>query len=129
MKTLEYFSCGESLAAQMHFEPNQERKCNIVTTEVCFRLKQTINRSEIPEIPIPCFSGAVEELVACHKVALQEQLERSRALEQREKELKQEVPCTWYLLQKNCNANVLFLFVLRQGLCERLSVCSQKRWN
>uniref|UniRef100_A0A9J7XTJ4 Pericentrin n=1 Tax=Cyprinus carpio carpio TaxID=630221 RepID=A0A9J7XTJ4_CYPCA len=34
---------------------------------------------------------AVEELVACHKVALQEQLERSRALEQREKELKQEV--------------------------------------
>ncbi|XP_058634114.1 pericentrin isoform X4 [Onychostoma macrolepis] len=34
---------------------------------------------------------AVEELVACHKAALQEQLERSRALEQREKELKQEV--------------------------------------
>uniref|UniRef100_A0A673GK30 Pericentrin-like n=1 Tax=Sinocyclocheilus rhinocerous TaxID=307959 RepID=A0A673GK30_9TELE len=34
---------------------------------------------------------ALEELVACHKAALQEQLERSRALEQREKELKQEV--------------------------------------
>ncbi|XP_043097699.1 pericentrin isoform X2 [Puntigrus tetrazona] len=34
---------------------------------------------------------AVEELVACHKAALQEQLEHSRALEQREKELKQEV--------------------------------------
>ncbi|XP_052414451.1 pericentrin isoform X6 [Carassius gibelio] len=34
---------------------------------------------------------AVEELVACHKVALQEQLGRSRALEQREKDLKQEV--------------------------------------
>ncbi|XP_059427488.1 pericentrin isoform X2 [Carassius carassius] len=34
---------------------------------------------------------AVEELVACHKAALQEQLECSRALEQREKDLKQEV--------------------------------------
>ncbi|XP_057193432.1 pericentrin isoform X3 [Triplophysa rosa] len=34
---------------------------------------------------------AVEELVACHKVALQEQQERARALAQREKELKQEV--------------------------------------
>ncbi|XP_065096299.1 pericentrin isoform X2 [Paramisgurnus dabryanus] len=34
---------------------------------------------------------AVEELVACHKVALQEQKDRARALEEREKELKQEV--------------------------------------
>ncbi|XP_051752168.1 pericentrin [Ctenopharyngodon idella] len=34
---------------------------------------------------------AVEELVACHKAALQEQQERARALEQREKELMQEV--------------------------------------
>ncbi|XP_042613812.1 A-kinase anchor protein 9-like isoform X2 [Cyprinus carpio] len=34
---------------------------------------------------------AVEELVACHKAALQEQQEHSQALEQREKELKQEV--------------------------------------
>ncbi|XP_048056654.1 pericentrin isoform X5 [Megalobrama amblycephala] len=34
---------------------------------------------------------AVEELVACHKAALQEQQERARALEQREKELTQEV--------------------------------------
>uniref|UniRef100_A0A671KT57 Pericentrin-like n=1 Tax=Sinocyclocheilus anshuiensis TaxID=1608454 RepID=A0A671KT57_9TELE len=34
---------------------------------------------------------ALEELVACHKAALQEQLERSRALEQRGKELKREV--------------------------------------
>ncbi|KAK2888943.1 hypothetical protein Q8A67_014318 [Cirrhinus molitorella] len=34
---------------------------------------------------------AVEELVICHKVALKEQQERSRTLEQREKELKQEV--------------------------------------
>ncbi|XP_026069961.1 pericentrin isoform X2 [Carassius auratus] len=34
---------------------------------------------------------AVEELVACHKAALQEQQEHSQALEEREKELKQEV--------------------------------------
>ncbi|XP_059416733.1 pericentrin-like [Carassius carassius] len=34
---------------------------------------------------------AVEELVACHKAALQEQQEHSHALEEREKELKQEV--------------------------------------
>uniref|UniRef100_A0A671TA48 Pericentrin-like n=1 Tax=Sinocyclocheilus anshuiensis TaxID=1608454 RepID=A0A671TA48_9TELE len=34
---------------------------------------------------------AVEELVACHKAALQEKREHSRALEQRGKELKQEV--------------------------------------
>ncbi|XP_016364291.1 A-kinase anchor protein 9-like [Sinocyclocheilus rhinocerous] len=34
---------------------------------------------------------AVEELVACHKAALQEKQEHSRALEQRGKELKQEV--------------------------------------
>ncbi|XP_056606327.1 pericentrin isoform X2 [Triplophysa dalaica] len=34
---------------------------------------------------------AVEELVACHKVALQEQQERAGALEQKEKDLKQEV--------------------------------------
>ncbi|XP_055068411.2 pericentrin isoform X2 [Misgurnus anguillicaudatus] len=34
---------------------------------------------------------AVEELVACHKLALHEQKDRARALEQREKELKQEV--------------------------------------
>ncbi|ROL41764.1 Pericentrin [Anabarilius grahami] len=34
---------------------------------------------------------AVEELVACHKAALQEQQERARALEQREKELTQEL--------------------------------------
>ncbi|XP_067315268.1 pericentrin isoform X2 [Pseudorasbora parva] len=34
---------------------------------------------------------AVEELVTCHKAALQEKLEHARALEQREKELMQEV--------------------------------------
>ncbi len=33
----------------------------------------------------------------------------------------------WRLLQQNCNANVFFLFVLRRRLCERLTVCSQKR--
>lgn len=35
----------------------------------------------------------------------------------------------WRLLQQICNANVFFLFVLRRRLCERLTVCSQKRQN
>ncbi|XP_051562982.1 pericentrin isoform X2 [Myxocyprinus asiaticus] len=51
-------------------------------------LEKDLNQALVDRDAAAC---AVEELVACHKVALQEQQERARALELRENTLKQEV--------------------------------------